>query len=106
MSAQHRHAFLWLGVALALIILFAAGPLISLFIAGGIADALDCKLPIAGGSPCPFLGADLGDALAVMVFLSYLAFWTLPTGAGALVIWFVVACLVVLVNWLRGRRAA
>ena len=96
-----RPAFIWLAVAFALIVLFAAGPLIALFIAGGIAEALGCTLPIAALPPCQFMGTDLSDALAIMVFLGYLAFWTLPTGLTALMVWFVVACLVVLVTWRR-----
>jgi hypothetical protein len=106
MSARWSYPFVWLGVPLVLIILFAAGPLIALFIAGGIADALGCTVPVAALPPCPFMGHDLADTLAIMVFLGYLAFWTLPMGGTALAIWLVIACIVTAIWWWRRQRQA
>jgi hypothetical protein len=52
------------------------------------------------------MGHDLADTLAIMVFLGYLAFWTLPMGGTALAIWLVIACIVTAIWWWRRRRQA
>ena|SRR5579872_2668153 len=106
MSARPRYPFVWLGVPLALIVLFTVGPLAALLLGGLVADALGCHMPIAADAPCLFMGADLADALAVAVFFGYLAFFTLPAGMTLLAIWLVAAVIVTLVWWLRRRRAA
>ena len=105
MSARPRYPFVWLGVPLALIFLFAFGPLVALLLGGAVADALGCNMPIAGPTPCLFLGVDVRDALSIAVFFGYLAFFTVPTGTTLLGIWLVVAVIVTLVWWVRRRRA-
>jgi hypothetical protein len=100
------HAFVWLSVSFVLIVLFAAAPLISAFIGGGIADALGCAVTEGVSSPCLFRGSDVSETLSVMFVLGWFAFETLPLGALLLAIWLVVACLVVLIKWRRRRREA
>jgi hypothetical protein len=106
MTARPRYPFVWLGVPLGLILLFAFGPLVALLLGGAVANALDCSMPIAATEPCLLMGVDLTDAMSVAVFFGYLAFWTLPTGTALLAMWFVTAAIVTLVWRLRRRRAA
>jgi hypothetical protein len=100
MSPKRGHAFTWLGVALVLIILIAGAPLISATIASGIASALGCTVNEGGASACIFRGSDIGETLADMFVLGWLAFVTLPFGAILFGIWLIVACIVTL----RRRR--
>jgi hypothetical protein len=106
MSARPHYPFVWLGLPLALIMLFSFGPLVALLLGGAVAGALGCNMPIAATPPCLFMGADLSDALAIAVFFGYLAFWTVPTGTTLLGIWLIAAIIVTLVWLLRRRRAA
>lgn len=106
MIARPRYPFVWLGVPLALILLFTIGPLVALLIGGLVADALGCRMPISASAPCLFMGVDLADALSIAMFFGYLAFWTLPTGATLLALWLGAAVIVTLVWWLRRRRTA
>jgi hypothetical protein len=106
MTARPRYPFVWLGVPLALIILFTIGPLVVLLLGGAVAGALGCNMPIAASAPCLFMGADLSEAMSIEVFFGYLAFWTLPAGTTLLGIWLFVAVIVTLVWSVRRRRAA
>jgi hypothetical protein len=105
-TARPRYPFVWLGVPLALIVLFTIGPLVVLLLGGAVAGMLGCNMPIAASAPCLFMGADLSQAMAIAVFFGYLAFWTLPTGTTLLGIWLVVAVVATLIWGLRRRRAA
>jgi hypothetical protein len=106
MSTRPRYPFVWLGLPLALIILFSVSPLVVLLLGGAVTGALGCNMPIAANAPCLLMGINIADALAIAVFFGYLAFWTLPTATTLLGIWLVVAVIVTLVWLLRGRRAA
>jgi hypothetical protein len=106
MSTRRGHPFWWLGIAFILLALFIAAPLISLFVGGGIADALGCTLPISSTAPCLFMGVDLADALAIIVFLGYLGFVTIPLATPLFAIWLVIACIVTFIWWWRRRREA
>ena len=106
MIALRSPAFIWLNAMFVVIVLFAAAPLLSAFLAGGIASALGCTLNEGGVSPCLFMGTDIGETLTVMFVLGWLAFETLPLGLFALAIWLVVAGMVVLIRWRRRRRVA
>ena len=106
MTARPRYPFVWLGLPLALIVLFTIGPLVVLLLGGALAGVLGCNMPIAGTAPCLFMGADLSEAMAIAVFFGHLAFWTLPTGTTLRGIWLVVAVIVTLIRWLRRRRVA
>jgi hypothetical protein len=100
-------AFIWLSISFVLIVLFATAPLISAFIGGGIAEALGCTVTEGVSSPCLFRGSDVSETLSVMFVLGWFAFETLPLGAVLLTIWFIVACIVVMIKvWRRRRREA
>ncbi len=106
MSERRSHAVFWLSASFVLIVLFAAAPLISAFIAGGIADLLGCTVNEGGASLCLFRGADIGQTLAEMFVLGWLAFVTLPLGLGALAIWLIATLSIVFIKWRRRRRVA
>ena len=97
-------AFILLTVSLLSIVLFTVGPLISLFTAGAIANAAACAVPLSSTAPCPIMGIDVGDTLTLMVFVGYLAFFTVPVGKTLLMIWAAVACIVTSVWWFQSRR--
>jgi hypothetical protein len=105
MTARPRYPFVWLGVPLALILLFTISPLVALLVGGAVADALGCSMPIAGSEPCLFMGVNLADALSIAVFFGYLAFFTFPAGTTLLGLWLLAAVIVTLVWWLRRRTA-
>jgi hypothetical protein len=105
-SARRSRAFIWLSVTFVLILLLAAAPLISAFVAGGIANALGCTLNEGGVSPCPFMGTDIGETLVVMFVLGWLAFVTLPWGLAALAIWLIAVGIIMFSRWRRRRRLA
>jgi hypothetical protein len=104
MTARKSHTSLWLGAAFVVIVLFAASPLISAFVASGIAGALGCTLNEGGASGCVFRGADIGDTLAGMFVLGWLMFVTLPIGGVALAIWLVVAIAVLVLKRSRSGQ--
>ena len=105
MSAARSGTPIWLWLVLVAILLFAASPLISAFIAGGIASALGCPTLNEGSAiSCPVMGSDIGETLTVMFVLGWLAFVTLPIGGLLLIGWFVVFCLM-LVARRRSRTA-
>ena len=103
-SVLKSPAFIWLSISFVLIVLFATAPLISALIGGGIAESLGCTVTEGVNSPCLFRGSDVSEALSVMVVLAWFAFETLPLGAVLLAVWLIVACIVVVIKWLRRRR--
>jgi hypothetical protein len=52
------------------------------------------------------MGAEVAGTLTLMVYMAYFAFITIPMGTTALAIWLAVACVVILVRWLRRGREA
>jgi len=77
-------------ISLAVIVLFALTPLISLIVGGSIAAVLGCQLDEGNVYPCPFMGIDLGETLYVMTVAMWFSMFTLPLGAIALAIWLIV----------------
>ena len=106
MSAKRHRAVFWFGVALGVIVLLAAAPVITVFLAAGIADALNCTLNEGGGSSCSLMGIDLGGTLSAMFIFGWLAIDTLPLGAVALLVWLVAAVITFIVSRYRRRRRA
>ena len=73
MNKRPRYPFVWLGLPLALIILFTIGPLVLLLLGGAVAGALGCNMPIAATAPCLFMGADLNEAVEIALLASSVA---------------------------------
>jgi hypothetical protein len=103
MSAKRSRAVFWFGVALGVIVLAAAAPVISVFLATGISDGLGCALGESGGA-CRLMGVDIGNVLSEMFVFGWLAIDTLPLGALGFLIWLVVAAITAIVT--RRRRRA
>jgi hypothetical protein len=97
-------AFTWLAVSLVTIVCFTVAPLASLIIAGGIANAMGCMIPVSSTAPCLVMGVDLSDTLTLMIFAGYLGFLTIPVGEIVLTIWFAVACITTIGWWGRHRK--
>lgn len=92
------------GLVLGVILFGALLPLISVFVASGIADAAGCQLDEGGAHACVIGGADWGDALLTMFVLGWLMFATLPLGALAFLAW-LAAFVVHRIAWRRRQRA-
>jgi hypothetical protein len=100
-------AGIWLSVTFIVILLIAAAPVIVSFAANAIASVSGCEInALEVHSPCAVMGSEVSQGLTTLIFMGYFAFYSLPLGAFLLAIWAVIACVVVLVRWLRRRRAA
>ena len=75
---------------LALILLFAAWPLLPVLIANLIAAASHCALVEAGPQPCPVGGGDWGGPLWSMASLIKVSFFSVPAGVTLLFFWLLV----------------
>ena len=94
--------YLWLAV---LLLLIALAPVISVVVAGMLANANGCALDEGSVHPCLIAGADWGEALYTMGVAGWLALATLPFGVMALG----ALAIVLLVHrfiWHRDRRGA
>lgn len=106
MSGAPARRFPWwvYWLALALILLLALAPMISVVIAGSIAEANDCTLNEGSVHPCLVGGTDMGETLYAMGVMGWFMLGTLPLGAGALLVWAVVLVLHRL-YWGRNQRS-
>ena len=102
-APRKRFPFLWYALSLVLIILFATAPLISVLIAGSIAEAHGCVLNEGGSHPCIINGTDWGDTLLTMFVLGWLMLFTLPAGAFAFLIWLLVLVVHLITRARAGR---
>lgn len=100
-----RGAWLVMWLLLAAILLFATAPLISVAIAGMIAEANGCTLHEGFVNPCIVGGVDWGSTLYALGVMGWFMLATIPIGAIALAAW-LVAAVVLLVIGYRRRRAA
>jgi hypothetical protein len=105
-SPVKRFPFVWYALPLVLIILFAIAPVVSVLIAGAIAEAHGCVLNEGGSHPCIINGTDWGDTLLTMFVLGWLMLFTLPAGAVALLIWLVVLVVHLITRSRAARRTA
>jgi len=89
-------------LALVLILLFAALPMLAALAASGIAAVLGCPLNEGGAHACLLFGHEIGGALSVMAASHWFVYVTIPGAVAALVVWIVVALiLLVLRRWRR-----
>lgn len=89
------------GLALAIIVLLAAAPLIGVFIADALAQSNGCVLNEGSTNPCVIMGADWGGALYTLFVLGWLMLATLPLGMGAVMVLIVV----LIIHYLAWRNA-
>lgn len=80
-----------MGGLLGAILLVALSPVLSVIVAGGIANFGGCVLNEGNVHPCVIGGVDLGETIYTMFVLGWLMLVTLPMGALALLIWIIVA---------------
>lgn len=84
-----------------LALLACLGPMISLFVAAGIASHYGCTLHEGFVNPCVVAGRDIGETLYTMAVMGWMMMLTLPLGAAVLAAWI----LTEIVAWMRARRA-
>ena len=93
-SKRDATAPIWLGLSLALIVVFAIMPLVIAIAAGMFGASMGCRVDEAGFYPCPVLGQDVGAALGLMFVSGWFVFFTLPLGAIAAMVWLAVAVVI------------
>lgn len=105
MSGAPARRFPWwvYWVLLALILAVALAPLISVMIAGWIAEANGCVLHEGFVNPCLVNGTDMGETLYAMGVMGWLMLASLPLGAMAILAWLAI---LVIHRILWGRRRA
>lgn len=91
-------------IAVPVILLISAAPLLSMWLATMIAAALGCQLDEGNVHPCVWHGIDLGNALYQMFVIAWLGIATLPFGVIAILTLFVVWIAAVILRRLRGQR--
>ncbi len=87
-------------LAVVAIVVLCLSPMISLFIAGGIASHYGCTLHEGFVNPCVVAGRDIGGTLYTMGVMGWMMLFTLPIGAAVLVAWIVAE----IVARMRARR--
>ena len=92
-------------LVLGIIFLGAIAPLVSVFVASGIAENYGCALDEGGTHPCMIGGTDRGELLNVMFVLGWLMLLTMPAGAIAFLIW-LIALVLHRRQWRRRMKAA
>ena len=104
MSRTARRRFPWTvyWLVLALIVLVAAAPLLSVIVASSVAEANGCVLHEGFSNPCLIGGSDWGDTLYAMGVMGWLMLATLPLGGGVMLVWLVI----LLIHYLAWRRSA
>ena len=92
------------GLLLAVILLFALAPVISVFVASWLAEANGCVLNEGDSHPCLIGGADWGGTLYTLFVLGWFALATLPLGGGALIVWLTIL-IIHRIAWGRMQKA-
>ncbi len=91
-------------LALVLIVLFAALPVLLTVTGSAVAGALGCPLNEGGAHACMLFGHDIGGALSVMFASHWFAYVTIPGAVAALVVWIVAALILLVLRHWRRRR--
>lgn len=66
--------------------LYTVGPVLLMLLASAVASANGCQLNEAAVHPCVVWGVDVGGVMTLMFVGAWLAYFTLPTGALALIV--------------------
>lgn len=92
MTTAPKRRFPWWAywIVLAIILLVALAPVLSVIVAGTIADANGCALDEGSVHPCIVNGTDIGSTLYALGVMGWFMLATIPLGAGALLLWAVV----------------
>lgn len=90
----------WLMLSLALILLFAFAPIISVLLASAIASSAGCDLNEAVATSCIVMGWEMGPSLTSMFVAGWYMLLTLPVGLVAFGAW------VLVLVWRLSRRRA
>lgn len=77
-------------VLLALILVVALLPVISVVIAGSIAEANGCTLHEGFSNPCIVNGSDMGETLYALGVMGWFMIATIPLGGMAIMAWLVI----------------
>jgi len=89
------------GLALVVIVLLSALPLIGALIAEWLAQSNGCALNEGSTNPCIIMGADWGEALYTLFVLGWLMLATMPLGMVAIMVMIVV----LIIHYLAWRNA-
>ena len=97
--------FPWLVYWIVFVVLlaFTIAPIISVIVAGSIAEAHGCALDEGSIHSCLVNGEDWGSTLYTLGVLGWFMLATLPLGGGALLVWLIVL-IIHRINW-SSRRA-
>lgn len=88
-----------------LLILFVAFlPVISVAIAGSIANANGCQLDEGSVHPCIVNGSDMGETLYTMGVMGWFMLATIPIGLGLVVVYLIVVGAFYIVRGIIRRR--
>ncbi|WPC73026.1 hypothetical protein [Vibrio porteresiae] len=68
-------------IAVACSLFFSVVPLLSVMVAGAIANIKHCLLDEGGANPCIIFGIDVGDILYSMLVFGWLMLVSLPLGS-------------------------
>ena len=101
MSEAARFPWRAYSVALGVIVLFSAAPLLSVLFTGLVAGANGCAVNEAFVQPCMVLGMDLGGLLYFTGVMGWFMLATVPLGGGALIVWLVI----LLIHFFAWRRS-
>jgi hypothetical protein len=107
MSTDRPARFFWRAylIALAVILLFAAAPLISVYFTYLVADAHGCVVNEATVNTCMVLGMDWGGLLYFTGVMGWFMLATIPLGGGALIVWLVIL-LIHRIAWGRMQKVS
>jgi hypothetical protein len=76
-------------IALVVIVLVAAAPILSVYFTYLVADAHGCTVNEASVHPCMVMGSDWGGLLYFTGMMGWFMLATIPLGGGALIVWLV-----------------
>lgn len=89
-------------ILLIIILIVMLGPVLIGLLAAMITNGFGCGLDEGSAHACIIAGADRGDILYAMGMMPWLALFTLPLGAVALLVWLVALIVTLFIR----RRAA
>jgi hypothetical protein len=93
-------------VVVVIILLVAFSPLISVVIAGSIANAHGCTLDEGSVHPCIVNGTDMGETLYTMGVMGWLMLATIPIGLVVVGVYLVLVLVIYLVRRYRAQNRA